>query len=327
MFELQDSNEKMIYVSLHMEQVYSVLCKDIGIKERLGCFKYDKVTKSCVDNLQKIQYPGSENDYTLVVDFCNIHSIDPNQLVNLKKWLNYWKNVKICNCMLSDKEQINYFEEYTPVDSNYASQFEQYGKKYIEGICQKQHGYTTQTGVELDVYINIKKIIEDTRELFRWCYMLAYKLEHNHIYKRKYKTTRKVVLFCHTLNGASIASTLSQLLNLDIIFVDHLGPYNKLNTINFYKDIYSPKECIIIVDMICQGNEILRAKNIIEYLGGSVQGFAGIVKLELSNLSSKKDIDTFAVTFTPDEAKHELHYTIKTKLCSDECNIKGGMNR
>lgn len=322
MFELQNPDNKSIYVSLHMEQVYSVLCENIGIKERTGCYNCSKVTSSCVNILQKIKDLDGKNNYTLVVDFSNIRSIEPNQLENLIKWLERWKQVNICDCKLSDTNQMASFKNYSFSASNYRSEFEKYGKRYIESICQKQYGYVTQTGVKLDVYINVKKIIEDTQELFRWCYMLAYKLSHNNIYKRKYKTTKKVVLFCHTLNGSSIASTLSQLLNLDIIFVDHLGPYNKLNTINFYKDIYSPKECIIIVDMICQGNEILRAKNIIEYLGGSVKGFAGIVKLELSNLSSKKDIDTFAITFTPEEARRDLHYTIKTALCSDECNIK-----
>lgn len=324
MFELQNPDKKRIYVSIHMEQVYTILTEDIGIKERLGCFNFNKVTNSCVNNLQKIQCPDDRDDFTLIVDFSNIISIDPNELVNIKKWLRDWKSVRVCNCKLSDREQENEFKDYADSNSNYISEFQNYGKKFIESICREQYGYTTQTGVKLDVYINVKKIVEDTHELFRWCYMLAYKLNNNSIFKRKYKSTKKAVLFCHTLNGASIAGTLSQLLNLDIIFVDHLGPYNKLNTINFYKDIYSPKECIIIVDMICQGNEILRAKNIIEYLGGSVKGFAGIVKLELSNLSSKKDIDTFAITFTPEEAKRDLHYTIKTKLCSEDCTATGG---
>lgn len=324
MFELENPEDRIICVSLHMEQVYTILCKNIDIGERTGCFKANKVTESCIENLQRIQYPAGKEDYDLVVDCSNISCIEQKHFVKFKKWLEGWRTVKICNCMITDEKQKNEIKEYDSASSEYIKEFNLYGKRYIESICLKKHGYTTQTGVKLGVYINIKSIIEDTKEMFRWCYMLAYKLDKDIIYKRKYRSTGKAVLFCHTLNGANIASLLSQLLNLDIIFVDHLGPYNKLNTINFYKDIYSPRECIIVVDMICQGNEILRAKNIIEYLGGTVKGFIGIVNLELSNLASKNDIDAFAITFSPDEARRNLHYTIKTKLCNEDCNVKEG---
>ena len=126
------------------------------------------------------------------------------------------------------------------------------------------------------------------------------------------------------MNGTYIAGILSQLLGYNLVYVDHLGPYNKLNKVDFYKGKSRSEEFIIIADMVCQGNEFLRAKNIVEYLGVTVRGCAGILKLDISSLLASYGIDVFAIKFTPEEAKKELGYTIRTKLCCTQCEECNG---
>ena len=320
MFEIINEKEKQITISLHLEQIYSVLSSREHIKNQLRLFSINGLTKSCIDNLQNIKFDLKRyENYECIIDFTYISNIDDNQKMRFILWLDTLPNVRICNCEINIEElhTRNFVEEN---EKNYREAFNYYGRQYILNNCLNRKGLRTQIGVNLGVYIDIKEIINDSREVLRWCYIIAYDLMQNPIFMTTERHNKKILLFCHTMNGTNIAGILSQLLDCDLMYVDHLGPYNKLNKVNFYRETYEPSEFIIIADMVCQGNEFLRAKNIVEYLGGNVKGCAGILRLDICGNLFKNGIDVFAIKYSPEEARTNLNYSITTDLCPESCN-------
>lgn len=312
MFEIIDETNRQITIALHLEQIYSVLYNKENIKKQMRLFSIDRLTKSCIDNLLKIDL-GDYKDYECILDFSYIKSIEYNQENKFMSWIEALSNVKISNCDVKEFQGRNFTEK------KYRDAFNYYGRKYILENCRNSKGLTTQIGIKLGVYIDIKKIINDSKEILRWCYIIAYDLLQLPRFVTMEKQNKKILLFSHTLNGTNIAGVLSQLLDCDLMYVDHLGPYNKLNKVNFYRETYEPSEFIIIADMVCQGNEFLRAKNIVEYLGGTVKGCAGILRLDICGELFENVIDAFAIRYSPKEAREELNYSIKTDLCLESC--------
>lgn len=318
MFEIVDDLNKRIVISLHLEQIYSAFCLREQIEGRMELFSLEQITLTCLDNLELINIEPWREEYEFIIDFFHIIGIEDNQQNRFKKWIDKLPNKKICN--FNAKGKIKQFINLETSDEDYREAFNYYGKNFILKNCCEPDGYTTQVGIELGVYINLKNVIVNTKEMVRWCYIIAYDLNKNYFFKIKNKN-KKVLLFCHTLNGSNIAGVISQLLDCNLIYVDHLGPYNKLNKVNFYKDMYEPTEYIIIADLVCLGNEILRAKNIVEYLGGTVKGYAGMLRLDISDISIPNGVEAFALNYSAETARSELKYTIRTKLCASNCNV------
>lgn len=322
MFEIVDKSNKQIFIELHLEQIYSIIAENFNIEKRTALFNYDQFSIQGLNNLKAMKINELlYEDYEFIIDFSYIKSIYGNQKKAFYDWIGEKKQVKICNTHNYDSP--NEIKAFDISKETYQDAFKKYAKNYILENCHEPQGYVTQIGTILDVYINLKKIIENSKEVFQWCYIIAYNLYNNSYFIRK-KNEKKILFFCHTLNGTNIAGVLSLLVDCDLIYVDHLGPYNKLNKINFHKDMYEPKEFVIISDMVCQGNELLRAKNIVEYLGGTVKGCAGILKLDISNLDFQDGVEAFAVRYSAEEARTELKYTIKTELCNGICDTKKG---
>lgn len=316
MFEIIDERNKRIVISIHLEAIYTDIQKKDRFDYSKSLFKTNTLDKSHVEDLVSINIKNDEG-YEYIIDFSYIKYVVDNYKKKLIEWLSDMKKKKICHCQ--ECELWGELERKKIEDNSidYEMEFESYGMKYIKDKCCNPEGYTSQIGVHLGVYIDIKKIIMDSVNMLQWCYIIAYKLESAN--KNKDKKSKKL-LFCHTLNGAYIAGILSQLLGYDLLYVNHLGPYNKLNKIDVVKDKTHLEEFIIVADMVCQGNEFLRAKNIMEYNGGSVCGCVGIVKMDISKVLEKYNSNAFAVTYTPDAARSELGYTIRTVLCQKQCD-------
>ena len=322
MFEIIDEKSKQIVVSVHLEQIYTVLKKATRLKERNQLFKEERWNIECVEDLfHRIFESKQYQDYQIVIDFSHVRYIYSNGISRWISWLEKNINrVQVCHheafwlC-----NGIGEIKGLRPSESlDYREKFNCYVNHYIKNKCCDKAGYNTQTGTRLDVYIDVKKIINENVEILRWCYIIAYDLDAEFTSRGETMTERNM-LFCHTLNGSYIAGVLSQLLGLNLIYVDHLGPYNKLNRADFYRNDSRAGKFIIVADMICQGNEFLRAKNIVEYLGGSVRGCAGILKLEISKRLLQNKIQAFAISYEPNEARTELGYTISTPLCAGNC--------
>lgn len=318
MFEIIDDKNKRIIISLHLEQIYIEMKSKENIREESILFRKDKLSKSCVDYLVSLQFDDQRyKEYECIVDFEYVKYMVQNTKEKFEKWLGNLPQVKIIHCknfeLYEELKKKGIHEEIT---LGYRTSFKEYAKKYIIDKCLDPSGYTTQIGIQLGVYIDLKRIINDSIEMLRWCYIIAYDL-YKYLLEVDEKLETMPSFFCHTMNGAYIAGILSQFLGNDLVYVDHLGPYNKLNKVDFYKERTGTREYIIVADMMCQGNEFLRAKNIVEYLGGTVRGGAGILKMDISDLLSNNQISCFAINYTPDEAREELHYTIQTRLCTE----------
>lgn len=323
MFEIVDNENKRVTISLHMEEIYSHLPDELMIEAKIEFFRQNEISEFCLDNLVNMRItPNMFENYECILDFSWINSVFANQKRELSEWMNKWRNIKLYFPISCNREiKSEWGKKYKLAEISYCDAFRLHAKKYILENCYEPEGYVTQTGTTLGVYINLKKIIENTRIIFQWCYMIACGLYENEHFKKK-KNNGAMAFFCHTMNGCCIAGVLSVLLACDLVYVDHLGPYNKLNKIDFHRDSYESREYVIISDMVCQGNEILRAKNIVEYLGGEVCGYAGFVKLDISNIHAPKAVESFALVYSPMEASAELKYTITTKLCDIRCEYK-----
>lgn len=320
MFEIINEEKKQIIISLHLEEIYTEMHLKTHIRDNVRLFKEERLSKGCIDRLVSQNLDVEKYyDYEYIADFSHIKYIAPNSGSFFLKWLCSLPNIKASHCEECNfREEINKFGIREDNKKSYRDAFNDYGKKYIRDKCLDSEGYTTQIGVQLGVYIDLKKIINDSIEMLRWCYIIAYDLD-SYFSSVNEGINKKNIFFCHTINGAYIAGILSQLLGYDLVYVDHLGPYNKLNKVDFYKGKSRSEEFIIIADMVCQGNEFLRAKNIVEYLGGTVRGCAGVLKMDISDLLFRYRINAFAIEYSPENAKKDLNYTIRTKLCPAQC--------
>lgn len=320
MFEIINEEKKQIAISLHLEEIYTEMRLKNHIKGKMRLFSSDSLSKNCVDYLAQLKFDEEKYlNYEYIVDFSHIKHIVPNSGQKFFQWLKTLPNLKVSHCekcCFREDVSKNNFSEDDKCD--YRDAFNDYGKKYIYDNCRATKGYTTQIGIRLDTYIDLKKIINDSVEILRWCYIIAYDLD-KYFSSVDEDTDKRTLFFCHTMNGTYIAGILSQLLGYDLVYVDHLGPYNKLNKVDFYKGKSRTEEFIIIADLVCLGNEFLRAKNIVEYLGGTVKGCAGILNMKISTLPDQYQVNVFAMEYTPQSAREELDYSIRTELCPIEC--------
>lgn len=310
MFEIVNDDDKEIVISLHLEEIYNCMCNKMHINNREQLYKNDQISGTCIDNLEN--QVKIKNEYQYIIDFMNINSVQANYKAKLFDWIKQLPQITVANTGKL-KQEIKEINITIDDSKDYRSAFDKYARKYIQQKCLDTSGYTTQIGIQLDVYVNFKIIINDSFEMLRWCYIVAYDLKR---YFSSIDDNKKNILFCHTMNGACIAGLLSQLLGYELVYVDHLGPYNKLNKFGFYKGKSVLEEYIIISDMVCLGNEFLRAKNIVEYLGGTVRGCAGFLELNISDLLDQYSVNCFALKYEAEEAKNQLKYNIKTKLNS-----------
>lgn len=327
MFEIINDDQKQIIISLHLEEIYTEMCLKTHLKDQARIFSKETLSKKCIDDIVQLTFDEKKySDYECFIDFSHIKYITPNSEDKLLQWIQNLPNASIIHgeeCQLLKENKM--CVAYKDGTHDYREMFNDYGKKYIAKNCCDSKGYETQIGICLGVYVDIKKIINDSTEMLRWCYIIAYDLDK---YFLSVNEDKKNLFFCHTLNGAYIAGILSQLLGYDLVYVDHLGPYNKLNKVDFYKGKSRTEEFIVVADLVCLGNEYLRAKNIVEYLGGTVKGCVGIIQMNdsIPAFLSPDQVNVFALKYTPKSAREELGYSVRTDFCSAQCEHckKGG---
>ena len=298
------------------------MCLKTHLKDQARLFSKETLSKKCIDDIAQLTFNGGKYyDYECFIDFSHIKYITPNSRDKLLQWIENLPNASIihgeeCQLLKGNKMCVAYKDG----THDYREMFNNYGKKYVAQNCCNSQGYKTQMGICYDVYVDIKKIINDSTEVLRWCYIIAHDLDKCFLSVNEDKN-RKNLFFCHTLNGAYIAGVLSQLLGYDLVYVDHLGPYNKLNKVDFYKGKSRTEEFIVVADLVCLGNEFLRAKNIVEYLGGTVKGCVGIIQMNdsIPAFLSPDQVNAFALKYTPKKAREELRYSVQTDFCLDQC--------
>lgn len=326
--------EKYIYYNLHAEQVmistyYNEKNTNLGI--------YEDFLVS--DTIEKVLSDVKNNNHKNVVfDFKNINNISQNNinnkffefftkdfkfvLINIRKELvenlgfntfsntldefNEFEYKK--NCLFTDeiecfKEKINPFKIFR----------ENFEKKIADYIIPYDKPHSSSY-IYLHSYVDLKKFITNERQLFLFSmYRLSNKIRN----RCKKELEEKPILVCQSLNSSLIVSILSNLLNLDILILDKIGPINKLYS-RLDKTISENKKYIIISDLVCLGTEVKIVKNLIQFLGGIYLRNASLIKIE--TLSSddidkidKKDL-TIAVFSISNKNNAKLKYKITTNL-------------
>lgn len=181
----------------------------------------------------------------------------------------------------------------------------------------------TSSYVYLESYINIKKFISEQKSLCIYSiYKLALKILKEWREKgpipfyeeNKQNEYTPPILVCQSLNSSYIASILSNLLKLDILILDKIGPINRIyNSLN--KNIIENRNYIVVSDLVCLGTEVKIVKNIIEFLGGKYLGNVSLIKTEtLKKIDIKRKDATIAVFAIDCTNNEELGYYISTNL-------------
>ena len=313
--------DNYIYLNMHMEQVYTNYINEnrqIGYHE--SSFNFMGSNDFTFDTIDRLDTFLKENrDENIVLDFQGEKLVGAQNNIEKRVRACITEKVYIINLSqeLKEKFKLDELKERENI-SDYLSVFEERKFDFVIAIRETQ-SYESANGVILSKYINIKRLIENNNQFFMWSYMLCNNLIQNGLFKKYNKNEyRKPILLAHTLNGVCIATMISKLMNLEMIYVDHLGPHNRITGINFLENFQAYQNYLLVVDFVCQGNEILRAQNIVEFIGGKYIGFIGMIKLDISKISESQSneevIKETVIKISSKEAVEKIEYTIETKL-------------
>jgi len=322
--------EQFIYISLHAEEVVSsnFLEEDNrGIfEDRLQILTLERVIKSLPEN-------GS--DTNLVLDFQNLYACQQNLnslifkikhqgykilLINIADGVykslsldavNNTKNVHIEGVYLKYFLFEDSSDAFTDLAFSIPDLFDETFKSSIKKYIDRHDKPHTSSYVYLTSYVDIKKFLSYEKELMLYSlYRLAMRVKN----KWKSEITKEPILICQSMTSAYIVSILSNLLKLDILILDKIGPINKLYN-RLDKAISDKRKYIVVSDLVCLGTEVKIVKNLIQFTGGSYLGNVSLIKVEtLSNsdiLSRDATISIFSIKKSNNK---ELHYNIITDL-------------
>lgn len=178
------------------------------------------------------------------------------------------------------------------------------------------------SSVYLSKYIDVKKIIQ-RKYFFHYCiYRLAMQIKAKKwgkeelLIENSKNKKAEIVLFFQTLSGAYIGSILSDLLHVNLCFIDHIGPINKFYNSYFGERIKAGLNYIVVSDIICLGTEVKIAKSIIEFSGGNYLGNISILRYKTIDERIKKfdNVETLFELNKETNLKYNLKYKIFTEF-------------
>lgn len=296
-----------IYILVQMEQAINNFYQRKNYDNYIDKLDYieEVLRESTIDYIKD----NIDQDSKYILDFTGIRTMDSKAETKLKLLLNN-KNITIINFDIKNLLSEHQYQGNNE-SKNYIKQYEQHSRdNVIPKICIENEQENLSSGILLSHYIDIKKIICDNEELFKVCFILANKLkcecqEYDIWEKNRPK------LFFQTLNGSAIGSIVAQLLKLEMTHIDHLGPINKLYKNNFRNRIMDRNNYIVVSDVICLGNELQRAANLIEFCGGTYMGYISVVRVEQLNSDQIKHRIAQGVISIETKNDIKLEYDIK----------------
>lgn len=294
---------------ISFEEITSLLLKDELIEEKKKVFS--SILKNC-----------SENQIFLV--YINIAST----LIDTLLAANTYPSINHCDFTIDSKESqsgvtrgnekgLVYTKNYAGVEERFLEaicEFNYLRKDYIEECVQKStiDGTLNESApsIILSKYIDTKLLFESGKNKFFLVYLLAREIVYANLELQKGKIKSKLMFY--TLNGCLIATLIGNMLGLDILCIDHLGP--------IYRFFRSPQRIyinnekyLLIADVICTGSEVSRAKCIVEAYGGTILGYASLVDIGIATDENEKR--PYISVYNVLENDNKINYTIKTRLC------------
>lgn len=280
--------EKEIYVCVKMEEV--VCSVETQIEANITDFdrRHRQRMPNWWDmnsNFQHI-FAGIETqaegycDYKWFFDFELIKDIHINALSSLLQYTKGISKKYIINSKDLPKETQNELENNGFVinnKKNYEKAFEKDFLRFIRNSCTISE-VKSPTGERITNYINLKEAFENREYLQKISYLLSKK-----IVEKTKKNLERYSLFCHTLNGACLAENISLMLGINIVYADRLNTTRQMRKLFMPDHIEQQSRCIIVTDLVCQGHEIQRAKDIVLMLGGTPELYVGVLDLGIHN--------------------------------------------
>jgi hypothetical protein len=174
--------------------------------------------------------------------------------------------------------------------------------------------YSESSNVELPIYINVKKFIEEKEISFLGLYLLCKKAIKDGLIPN-FNSQSKPIVFFQSIIGSYLASIFAKIACLDIRYLDHIGPRNKIYR-TMRKDIFkNPSDYLLISDVICMGTEIQIAKSIIAHEGSKVNGILSIIDVKvIDKLKNDKAPQLCSLFTLTKENNNEIDYQIKTNF-------------
>lgn len=313
-YDQHENNKKIgIYVTEVNAVVFNTIMTDVDIDKDLVL---DCKHVFCIDTnsmIYLIKLIRKYNEVEKSVHFINVEeALYEGMMEQFKNEGMYIRDEKGFINVLPSEGIENTDEEFyiKQVKDTYTKMIRELLKDCVVPKTNKVHSSTT---VYLDKYINIKKIFSVRKESFLcFCiYMLAVNLVETGIISWNYTDNIKHKIFFHTLNGSYIGGILAALLQMDFVYLDHLGPVNAIRKKNFEKAINSEDTYIVVSDVICTSSEIGRAETIILYNGGHIVGRVCFADIETVRNKNQKQVSCITVS----AEDNFIDYSIRTELC------------
>lgn len=333
--------DNTLYVFMHAEQVYRGLesfstCSNVGGNTIEDIYRYIcnstvqsividfdriKTEKNGVEPMENIIKHCKKNNIYLTL--CRVDK-GPNGNGGLSEELKLNEILKrYYKTDFREKPDVNDIGKYNYIcgDSNVYSItddeiFSQYTKKLIERMEDPSSNYiddrsyepekqfSHSSNVNLPKYINIKAFIEEKVISYLGLYLLFKKAEQMDLFRNK---DNQPLLFFSSMAGAYLASILSKLADVNMVFLNHLGPKQKLYRELHKEQLLADRDYLIISDVVCLGAEIERAKTLIEYAGGKLKGILSIVSVEVvSNCLDQKTISLLTLKRDNNTIKYQI---------------------
>lgn len=342
-------NDGYLYITLHTEQVYQDFDfygeEDYLINSSLGFFTtelkvdtlerlrknielidIDKIKNIIIDCDKINESKNSNSEFDLIIRFIIENEISLSLIrVGMKLYEDlklikykqaYSDNIKENNT----KQYTNFFINESEFDTiNFDSIiFDIYQKQLKEKLkkeylIENKKKISNSSNVYLDYYINIKLFIEQKELTYFGLYLLCKNaLNENLIPKLNQRNSpRKTILFFQSLNGSYLASILSKIALIDMAYIDHVGPINKIYRTILKNNFEYPNNYLIMSDVICMGTEEKIVRSLIEYENSHIIGNLCIVKIEPIKRTDNKQKTSSLFTLTK-ETNIEIGYKIHT---------------
>ena len=317
-------------------QQQGIYCKKANANIFSNIYGYPYEDKNLCINFARIDDISSNNIITFVSfikrQFCahkrnvyllNLHRDIFNKMYLGEKISMLKEDVNMVSIMLGTSRRVLTYSELTKKSMEIFEN--KLTKSIIDCTVDLTHDDEQHTSVPvyLSKYINVKDLAESNPRFFRFgVYCLGMKLIEQNILSQDYTRNVDMCLFFHTMNGGFISTQLAQLFNIDMIYLDHLGPMENVHRKHFEKSIWDNKNYVIVSDVICLGGEVGRARTIIEYFGGKVSAELCVVDIKTIYRRPKNRISLYTIS----KEQNLIGYQIKTDLC-DICEKENGCDK
>jgi hypothetical protein len=344
------SNKKELYISFHCEQVYqdfdnyeksSINNGYLGyfsteleietierVKRHINNIDTSKINHIIIDCDRITESRNPDSEFSEIIDIVNSKKL---ALSILRIGVKLYSDLKIKH--YKQKLGKSVIEDDTLVYTNFyinskvkkrTKQFDNRIFKLYENILKgkikkkylvnNKKGYSDSSNVYLPKYINIKHFIEENKITYFGLYLLCKKAINTKLipeFNEREKSS-KTKLFFQSINGAYISSIISKIALLDMAFIDHIGPINKIYRTILKNNFNEQDSYLIVSDVICMGTETEIAKSLIYYENSKVRGNLTIVKVEPVYKEKNDNIQTCSLFTLTKENNTEIQYEITT---------------